>query len=192
MLEEWIREKSNKGPGASFLRSRKGQYILIILICLGLLALIWPVKDDKSSSSGIGVEAAGTENYRDSRMSRELESILAKIDGAGQVDVSITLASGGVKTYAANVRNENRESSESDRQGGSKSSLEQSSTQDIAVSSGSPLLIEERNPQIMGVLIVADGARLPEVREKLTNAAATLLDLPVHKVQVMPRKGGIE
>ncbi len=192
MLEEWIREKSSASNGNSFLRSKKGQYLLIILVCLGLLALIWPVTDSPSNSRTQSAEEGAADNYggSSSNISQEVESILAKIEGAGEVDVSITLASSGIKTYAANTRNESRESDESDRQGGSKNSVEQTITQDIAVSSGSPLLIEEKNPEIMGVLVVADGARSPELREKLTYATATLLNIAVHKVQVMPRKEG--
>ncbi len=192
MLEEWIREKSSASIGTSFLRSKKGQYLLIILVCLGLLALIWPVTDTTSSSGTESAKKAVIDNYADSnsKISQEVESILAKIEGAGEVDVSVTLASSGLRTYAANIRNENRESDESDRQGGIKNSVEHNITQDIAVSSGSPLLIEEKNPEILGVLVVADGARSPELREKLTNATATLLNIPVYKVQVMPRKGG--
>ncbi len=192
MLEEWIREKSSANIGNSFLRSKKGQYLLIILVCLGLLALIWPVTDSTSNLGTESAEKAVTDNYGDSsnKISQEVESILAKIEGAGEVDVSVTLASSGLRTYAANTRNETRESDESDRQGGVKNSVEHNITQDIAVSSGSPLLIEEKNPEILGVLVVADGARSPELREELTNATATLLNIPVHKVQVMSRKGG--
>jgi len=192
VLEEWIREKVSGGNGASFLRSKKGQYLLIILVCLGLLALVWPVSNINSNLGTNNAEQEVVENYggSSSKLNQEVESILAKIEGAGEVDVSITLASNGIKTYAANTRNESRESDESDRQGGIKNSVERSSTQDIAVSSGSPLLIEEKNPQILGVLVVADGARSAELREELTHATATLLNIPVHKVQVMPRKGG--
>ncbi len=192
MLEEWMRKKSAAGNGTSFLRSKKGQYLLIILLCLGLLALVWPVTDSKSNTETDRAEKAAIDNYSgsSSKINQEVESILAEIEGAGQVDVRITLASSGLKTYAANIRNESRESDESDRQGGSKNSVEHNISQDIAVSSGSPLLIEEKNPEILGVLVVADGGRSPEVREKLTNATATLLNIPVYKVQVMPRKGG--
>jgi stage III sporulation protein AG len=88
------------------------------------------------------------------------------------------------------IRHDARESKESNGQG-SKSSLEESNTQDIAVSSGNPLLIEEKTPEILGVLVVADGARWPVLREKIANATATLLNVPAYKVQVMPREGGI-
>lgn len=191
MLEEWIREKTNGGGASSWLRSKAVQYLLLILVCLGLLALIWPASSGQNSAErpGTGLESLDP-SQGSSQMSKEVASILAKIKGAGKVDVSITLASGGQKTYATNIRHDNRESQENNGQG-SKTSLEQSNTEDIAVSSGNPLLVEEKTPEILGVLVVADGARLPDLREKITNATATLLSIPVHKVQVMPREGGI-
>jgi stage III sporulation protein AG len=191
MLEEWIREKSKEGGAGSWLRSKPLQYLVLILVCLGLLALIWPTGSEQKlvERPGTGLESLDpTQGSKE--MSREVASILAKIEGAGKVDVSITLASSGQKSYATNIRHDARESKESNGQG-SKSSLEESNTQDIAVSSGNPLLIEEKTPEILGVLVVADGARWPVLREKITNATATLLNIPVHKVQVMPREGGI-
>jgi len=193
MLDEWIREKAGSGSGSSFLHSKKGQFIIVILVCLGLLALIWPVSNVSDNTGKPVPEEQSELNYASdpcSRISYELESILSQIEGAGEVEVSISTVSSGRKTYATNLRTETRESNENDRQGINKSSVEENANQDIAVSSGNPLLVEEKNPEILGVLVVADGARSPEIREKLTNATATLLDIPVHKVEVMPRKGG--
>jgi stage III sporulation protein AG len=191
MLEEWIREKSKEGGANSWLRSKPVQYLVLILVCLGLLALIWPTGSEQKLAErpGTGLESLDP-TQGSKQISQEVASILAKIEGAGKVDVSITLASSGQKSYATNIRQDARESKESNGQG-SKSSLEESNTQDIAVSSGNPLLIEEKTPEILGVLVVADGARWPVLREKIANATATLLNVPAYKVQVMPREGGI-
>ena len=45
-------------------------------------------------------------------------------------------------------------------------------------------------PEILGVLVVADGAQDPQVKENLAQATATLLDISPHRVRVMPREGG--
>lgn len=193
-MDEWVREKKTGRNLGSWLHSKKGQYVLIILISIGLLALIWPPDNSNTQSSntsppggGEQVSGSGASSYA---AAHEIEAILQEIEGAGRVKVSITLASSGEKTFATNTRNERRESNENDRQGGNKESVEHSISEDIAVSSGSPLIVEEKNPEILGVLIVADGARYADVREALINATATLLNIPVHKVQAMPREGG--
>jgi len=193
MLEEWKRIFSdNEQGGKSLFADKKTRYILIIMISLGLLALIWPVTND---TEPIVVEdnnekPAAYGAAKKTQLAVELEKILSQIDGVGQVQVSITLASDGMKTYATNIRTEKRqteENNESDK----KISLEESTDRTLAVSSGKPLLIEEKTPEILGVLVVADGARVPAVQEKLINATATLLQIPTHRVRAMPRKGEI-
>jgi len=72
-----------------------------------------------------------------------------------------------------------------------KTTVEENTSNDLSVSSGNPILLEIKGPQVIGVLVVADGARDAFVREKLMQATATLLDVPLYKVQVMPREGGI-
>jgi len=194
MLEEWKRIFSdNEQGGKSLFADKKTRYILIIMISLGLIALIWPVTND---TEPIVVEAnnekkpAAYETAKKTQLAVELEKILSQIDGVGQVQVSITLASDGMKTYATNIRTEKRQTEENN-ESGKKNSLEESTDRTLAVSSGKPLLIEEKTPEILGVLVVADGARVPAVQEKLINATATLLQIPTHRVRAMPRKGEI-
>ncbi|NLG32434.1 MAG: hypothetical protein GX550_02840 [Syntrophomonadaceae bacterium] len=189
MLDEWIRKtKDTDGEKKTLFTGKNRKYVLIILICIGLLALLWPTSNRSQLTplpASLEVESQNRPAY-----TMELESILSQIEGAGEVKVSITLVSDGVKTYATNVRNETRETKESDSKGVTKNSREENLSQDIAVSSGNPLLIEEKYPEVLGVLIVSDGASSPVVQEKLVNATATLLNISSHKVRVMPRKGG--
>lgn len=190
MLEEWIRGHRG-GEEKSANKSKKSKYLLVILICLGLLALLWPVtKTEKPTPQVTGVEKALTNSDNSkTQLALELESILAQIEGAGEVDVSLTLSSDGKKTYASNIRNEKRDIEENDSRGLKKKSVEQNLVHDLAVSSGNPLIIEQEYPQVIGVLVVADGGSQPDVCEKLTDATATLLNISPHKVSVMPRKG---
>lgn len=192
MLEEWKRSQDKEQEKADFDWRKKGKYVVVILVCLGLLALIWPAnKMDQSKipDSVPGEVSAGSSNSVSEQMELEMESILAQIEGAGQVEVSISLSSEGSKTYATNLREEKRETREEDSRGNNKVSVDQSITRDLAVSSGEPLLVEEKRPEVLGVLVVAEGADLPDIKEKLTDAAATLLDIPSHRVRVMSREG---
>ncbi len=188
MLEEWIRGKQD--PDSE--NQTKGwtkwsRYLLAIVVCIGLLALIWPA--NKSQPSKLAVKAASSSvDQAKEKLSSELESILSQVDGAGEVGVSISLSSNGLKNYASNTENEIRETSEQDRTGGDRKIREENLSSDIAVSGGSALLVEEQAPHILGVLVVADGARNPAVKERLTDATATLLNISPHQVSVVPRK----
>jgi stage III sporulation protein AG len=170
VLDEWIRgEKSDENGKVPWLNSQKGRLLIVIVICIGLLALLWPnsVSNDSSSThdAPLLTERSASNSIKQS-MQTELAMILAHIEGAGSVEVSVSLSSEGVKTYATNDRDERRQTEE----GGQKSTVEESRTRDIAVSSGTPLLLEEKMPEILGVLVVADGAQDPQVKENLAQA----------------------
>jgi len=188
VLDEWIRKDTGEENKISLLNSKKGRLLLVIIICIGLLALLWPPVSKPDSSPTKVAQPLASQSLEGSlkhRLQTELAAILSQIEGAGTVEVSITLDSEGLKTYATNDRDERRQIEE-----GGRTTIEESSTRDLAVSSGNPLLLEEKMPEILGVLIVADGADDPQVKENLTNAASTLLDISPHRVRVMPREGG--
>ncbi len=77
---------------------------------------------------------------------------------------------------------------EHDNNGGDRQVREENVSSEIAVSGGSALLVEEKAPQITGVLVVADGADDPVVKEELGEATAALLNLSPHQIRVLPRK----
>ncbi|HCF51291.1 MAG TPA: stage III sporulation protein AG, partial [Syntrophomonas sp.] len=52
------------------------------------------------------------------------------------------------------------------------------------------LLVEEKTPEVLGVLVVAAGASNVAVKEQLSSATATLLNIPLHRVMVVAGKGG--
>ncbi|NLB51541.1 MAG: hypothetical protein GX808_01205 [Syntrophomonadaceae bacterium] len=194
MLDEWVRALTGNKDATSFFKSKQGKYLVIIAICLGLLALIWGPSASTDNSVKQLAEVPDqftTSNHVKMQLTQELKHILGQIEGAGKVEVSITLASDGAKSYAGNSVEEQRQISET-TQGGSQQTIEKKSSRDLVVSSGSPLLIESKFPEVIGVLIVAEGAKSSSVKEKIASAAATLLDIPPHKVSVMPgQEGGI-
>ncbi len=53
-------------------------------------------------------------------------------------------------------------------------------------------MVEQKSPQILGVLVVADGACDPMVKEELTNVTATLLNLSAYQVRVAARRPNAE
>ena len=192
MFDEWVRNLTGDNEeGKSFFKSKKGRYFIIIAISLGLLALVWkPAPDVEGQSPKEMLQQLPVNSSVKAQLTQELKIILSQIEGAGQVEVSITLASDGEKSYASNSVDEKREIEESNPQGTVQETVESKRSRDLAVTSGDALLIENKFPQVIGVLVVAEGAKYPVVKERLTAATATLLDIPSHKVSVMPGQGG--
>jgi stage III sporulation protein AG len=190
-LDEWIRNIRGEDEKKVLSKwEKKGKYLVVVVVCLGLLALIWP------QGKSVPQEAAKLEIQNSSRVAQaktslagELQSILSQVEGAGKVQVSLTLSSDGLKSYARNTKNERRETQEMDKSGGDRTIKEDNQVSDIAVSGGSALLVQDSAPEVVGVLVVADGAGNGLVKERLTDATSTLLNISPHQVRVVARKG---
>lgn len=189
MLDEW-RRRITGGNIKSPPGGRQIKYLLVAVVCLGLLALIWP-----SSNKGVNPDSVTKATQSDgvnqakAVLAADLERILSRVEGAGTVEVSITLSSDGLKNYARNTKNEHRETQEADSVGGDRNIVEENQSSDIAISGGGALLVEDNAPEVVGVLVVADGAVNHMIKEKLTDATATLLNIPPYQVRVETRKG---
>ena len=188
MLEEWIRGiRPNATEEGISSRNKWSRYLLVILVGVGILALIWPTGKNQPAQVTEKSASSSVDQSRE-KISQELEDILSQVEGAGQVSVSLSLTSDGLKNYASNTKNDVRETSEQDRNGGNRKIREENTSSEVAVSGGSALLVEEKAPQIQGVLVVAEGAADAEVKEELSDATAALLNLSPHQVRVLPRK----
>jgi stage III sporulation protein AG len=83
------------------------------------------------------------------------------------------------------------DSADSDASDGTEKSSSQSSVQESTVfekdASGSeqPFVSEELEPEIAGVLVIAQGAADAEKCAEITEAVMALFDVPAHKIKVM-------
>jgi len=192
LLEEWLRGRGNQEKaeaGIRWIKKPISRYVMIAVICLGLLAMIWPIGRNSDSAAIQPAKSGQAANDMvKSDLTANLESILSQVKGAGVVEVSISLASDGQKSYASNSRDENREIREGSTSNGAKMTNEETKVRDLAVSAGGPLLVENKTPEVLGVLVVADGADRPEVAERLLEGTATLLNISPYQVSIMPRE----
>lgn len=125
----------------------------------------------------------------------ELERILARVSGAGKVDVGVTLSSTPVSQIGANVQSTEQQTSETDKQGGTRTITQRTTSSQpviLSQSSGGQALavIATQRGAIAGVLVVAEGAGDSTVRSELTRACMTLLNLPAHRITVVKGKVG--
>lgn len=143
----------------------------------------------------VAVEGNETEIRKAERdIELRLQSILSQIKGAGQVNVSVFLATGISYEYAINASATKRVIDEKDQGGGIRLTTEDNSTDQFVLIRGGqtgqekPVIIQETSPQILGVLIVADGARDAKIKNKLIRAVETALGLEIHRIQVLSRE----
>jgi stage III sporulation protein AG len=197
----WERLKNNKEWN---LARSPGMWKLILILAGGLFLLIyagsWVSPKEKSSISP-GYQAAekkGEEGLStaEKELERRLEGVLSSIAGSGDVQVTVTMAAGPEYLYAKNLSEQTRTVEEKDQSGGNRTTTEANEEENLVllqtVSGGKeePVLIRAKRPEIAGVLVLAEGARDPGLREELVQAVITVLAVPAHKVTVLSKEGG--
>lgn len=106
--------------------------------------------------------------------------ILSQIAGVGDVEVFVTLERSSKIVIAESITEEIREGEM--RQ--TKSPIT------LRADGGSyevPVILEEYEPQLRGVLIVASGAEHPQTRYQILQAVQTVLQLPMYKIEVLAK-----
>lgn len=139
------------------------------------------------------------EKYR-KELEEELENLLSRIDGAGEVKVMITLESSGETVFGKEEQRDHRETREEDGEGGVRTVLETSLQEKIPYEENQknkmPCVIKTIYPQIEGVVVLAEGVGRGRIRTDLTEAVQALFGLELHKIKVLklgniPSQSGI-
>lgn len=150
--------------------NNKSLYIIII-IGIVLMLLFSGEKEEQ-----IETKTPVYDMYSDEA---RLQEILSKINGVGDVSVMITYY--GTSSY--DVAFEKRQSSSE-----SEEELTHSEENSVITSSGTPLVKGEVYPKAKGVVIIAEGAGIPQVKKDITDAAVAALEIASYKVCVLEGK----
>jgi len=120
-----------------------------------------------------------------------LEGMLNKIKGVSEAEVMVNLDSTNVKVYEKNLIKGQQTTDESDKNGGTRKVEDHTEeTQAVLVRQGDqevPLLIQTKKPSVRGVFVVAKGVDHATVQMWVIEAVSKVLDVPTHKVSVMPK-----
>lgn len=121
----------------------------------------------------------------------DLKMMLNNIQGVSEAEVMVNLDSTNVKVYETNLIKGQQITNESDNNGGIRKVEDQTEeTQVVLVRQGDqevPLLVQTEKPKVRGVFVVAKGVDHSAVKMWVIEAVARVLDVPTHKVSVMPK-----
>jgi stage III sporulation protein AG len=154
---------------------------IVLLGAVGVFLLVLSELSDGKER----VEITEVQPYNDVAQSfcreseERLEAFLENIEGAGEVEVYLTVASGERYIYASEKKlteSENKRDSEEKYVlvGGS--------------SSREPLVETVRTPEITGAVIICRGCGSPVVEERMYKAASAALGLPTADIYVTTMK----
>lgn len=123
-------------------------------------------------------------------LEKKLVDILSKLNGVGKVSVMVTLENSIEKITAANTTKTTENTTENDSEGGTREVHREDSTTQVLTrgNDGSLLVVKEIKPTVQGVIVVAEGADDPEIKEMLYDAVKTVLGIKGNKVQVYSSK----
>lgn len=150
--------------------NKKIQYLLVVTLAV-IVILIFVSSFFKSENI---VQKQGVDNYV-TQLENSLENTLGKVEGAGEVSVVITIES-GMETVLA-MEKVVKETS---------SGIETKETPVIV--NGKPIVLKEKYPKIIGVLIVAKGANNISVLTKIQQATISLLDININQIEILSMK----
>ncbi len=160
------------------------------MVLAGVFLLAFRPSSSPAPSGRAGEESART--YEE-EMSRALAQVLSQVRGAGKVEVRVFLEEGPVRVYAREDERRQNRARESLPGGGTRASEEATSSARVVTVSGSggqqPLVEGVRQPVVRGVLVVAPGADDERVKLELARAVEAMLDVPPHRVEILPGKG---
>lgn len=143
--------------------------IIYILGVVGIVMLLFsPGASDENLKKA---EADLKENDYCEKLEERLEEILPSIAGVGNVDVMITAKNYGKLLLAEDENSQNRQTVILNQKGGGEDTK----------------IVEEKLPEIQGVIIAADGGKSDKVKKDVTDAVTALLGVETHKIKVFER-----
>ncbi len=213
---EPIKKLTDKITGVKKLR--KDQLVVMILCGILLCVIALPIKNKDSASSGsksgisdrnavtmeksaqaaeepdIVWQAAGSEAFSYiSYWENRLKKSLSRIEGAGEVEVLITLKESEERILEKDIPEQTSETIETDSEGGSRTVSErrQEETTVYTVNEAGqdvPYVSKVIQPVIEGVVVIAQGGDSEIVKQNIIETIQVLFGIEANKIRVVKMK----
>ena len=172
---------------------------LTVIFLIGLILLIGastfkprPSNNNEDKELVMAQKENNSEDYAQ-KLEKDLENILSRIEGVGNIEVLITLNSDEEVVAAMDVVESSTTTNEKDSSGAVRETIQTESNNKVVTSQDTsgqnkPIVLKRIMPEIRGVIVVADGAKDPKLRYELSSAVQTALGIPAYKVKVISSK----
>lgn len=179
--------------------------VIILLVGIFLVILSFPnlrsssgTSKDNSTSSNYNLKKDGITNQNANNteetylvaLEKKLEGVLGKVEGIGSVEVMITLKGSKELVTLKDSPYTQESGNENDGEGGSRQNSKiDKDDSTVIVNSGNgesmPYVIKEIEPEVAGVVVIAQGGDNGIIKTEITEAVQVLFNIPVHKIKVM-------
>lgn len=203
-ITDWFQEQQTNQ------KLSKSNY-LIIIACVGVILLIisqWfsssdPDKADRGHPITLEdnpVEVNTQQNIDNPLIELEkayqadLSEMLEKIAGISNVEVMVNLDATGEKIHEKNLIVGTQTTVETDQGGGARNIDDLTEEHQVVIirqgDTEVPLVIQNKKPNVRGVLVVANGVENIQLKQWATEAVSRVLNVPPHRISIMPRSKG--
>jgi len=157
-------------------------YAAVAVIAVMVLIFFSSISDGNSPANAPTNNLTNVEQSFVRDMERNLVSTLSQVQGAGAVTVMVTAVGSSTLEIAMNI--DERTVTQGS---GNATTTTTTVTKTPIIVNGRPIVVEERKPQLRGIVILAAGANNPAVRLKLMQAVQALVADNTVNIQVLPR-----
>ena len=174
--------------------------IIILIITIFVINVIWNGdKKENTESSDLykqlateksnSIQVSSINENDEYNLEKNLEDILSKINGAGNVQVLLTYSESSQVVPLTNENYTQKQTEETDTSGGNRKIDETSKSSEIIYEEkdGEKTTITKKviMPKVEGALILADGASNATVKTNIIQAVEALTGIATHKIQVL-------
>ncbi len=168
---------------AQRIKSVKHIEIIVGVIIIAVLLIIYFNVNEKTTKETSTESAAKETSSLTDGLESRLADILSEIDGAGSVKVMITYsATSEIVTASTN------NSHTTTTTGSNGQTTTTTTTSSPLITNSDVIVLQEKMPQIQGVIIVAEGADNVMVKLRLLQATATVLGVNANSIQIFTRR----
>lgn len=181
---------------------KKEKIVLFFLLGVFFLLIATPVSDltgnrkkQKSTRTGTSQQTQQKKiQEKDAyitALENKLEQTIEGMEGAGKVDVMITLKDNGEKILDKNQPYESEEETNTEENKESKKNRIQNNQETVLVETEGntePIIVRELYPDIEGVVVVCEGGDNSALTVKIKEAVQALFSIDAHKIVVCKSK----
>lgn len=166
--------------------------VIFLVVCIIVMIVINTLTNEKEYvSNEIESTAIIPHTVIEKNLETKLADILSMISGAGKVDVMISYINEVEKIPMTDMKVTTTVVSEKDSNGGERKTEETSTEENIIYEETnnlkSPVVKQSILPEIVGVIVVAEGASNIAVKENLIKAVEATVNVPSHRIQVFSK-----
>lgn len=186
-------------------RPKKDQLVILLLFGVLLLVIAIPVEPKKEKqeeketmqegeSALEGTKEPLSADSYERQQEERLKEVLEKVEGVGRAEVMITLRASAQKVVEKDAPSRSQRVEETDSQGGNRTTQENEREETTVYEEGNdgvrtPYVIQELEPAVEGVIVIAEGGGNPAVKQNILEAVQALFPVEAHKIKIMKMEG---